>query len=195
MYRTSVVVPVTQPQSIALPSIPRENVVSRICDATRRSVSEIPAAAAAPRAALIPGTISYSIPPLRRASIASPARPKIDRPPPFSRTTGGRRRQGKQPLFDGLVRRGRRPCGGRFRRLPVRLIESQELSNDRGNGPCGLRHDLAPRAHAVGILFAAQQELVIRSLLITNLPDVAVETDIGNVMMPAGIGAAADFDV
>ncbi len=58
MYRTSVVVLLTQPQSIALPSVPRENVVMRICEATRRSVSEIPAAAVAPNAALMPGTIS-----------------------------------------------------------------------------------------------------------------------------------------
>src|SRR6266705_3485934 len=119
MYRTSVVVLVTQPQSIALLSIPRENVVSRICEATRRSVSEIPAAAAAPSTALIPGTISYSIPALRRASISSPARLQrigLRVAPVHEKILGGSRhlRQGKQPFPNRFVRRARHPSRKRF---------------------------------------------------------------------------------
>src|SRR5258708_1814938 len=87
MYKASVVVLVIAPQSICAPSEPRENVLITTCEAARRSVSEIPAAAAAPSAAVIPGTISKSNPALRSASISSPARPKISESPPFNRMT------------------------------------------------------------------------------------------------------------
>jgi len=65
--------------------------------------------------------------------------------------------------------------GKSFGSLAVLLIETQELSNNRGNRPGRHSHDLAREAHAVGIHFAAKQELIVRSLLFTNFPDVAVK--------------------
>ena len=52
-----------------------------------RCVSGMPANAAAPRAAVTPGTISKAMPAACRISASSPPRPKIDGSPPLSRTT------------------------------------------------------------------------------------------------------------
>ena len=53
---------VTAAQFSVEASDPRENVAITTCDAARRSVREMPAAAAAPSAAVIPGTTSKSTP-------------------------------------------------------------------------------------------------------------------------------------
>src|SRR6266481_3705377 len=65
----------------------REKVVKRTCEERRRSVRETFAAAAAPKAAEMPGTTSKSILASRRAWISSAARPKRSGSPPLRRTT------------------------------------------------------------------------------------------------------------
>ena len=55
--------------------------------ASRRCVNETASRAAAPCAAVMPGTTSTAIPAARQAAISSPARPKIIGSPPLSRTT------------------------------------------------------------------------------------------------------------
>src|SRR5580658_135446 len=87
MYSTSVVVLEIPPHCIERLSVARWIVVNNTCEATRRSVSENPAVAAAPKPAVIPGTISKSRPARRNAAISSPARPKSNGSPPFNRTT------------------------------------------------------------------------------------------------------------
>ena len=79
-------------------------------------------------------------------------------------------------------------------RLPVLLVEGKELPDDGGDGPRGHGHDLAAEAHAVGIHFAAEQKLVVGCLLIRDFAHVAVKADVRDVVVAAGIGAAADFD-
>src|SRR2546430_1745800 len=82
-------------------------------DPDRRSVSETAAAAAAPLAAVTPGTIENGIPAARRAAISSIARPKIA--PAFARLRRARARQAlvarvrrasaRQALLRGILAR------------------------------------------------------------------------------------------
>src|SRR5580704_7665486 len=87
MYTATVVSGVSPIPGSNCASGERENVVNNTCEASLRSVNEIFAAAAAPNAAEIPGTISNSIFAALNAYISSAARPNSNGSPPFNRTT------------------------------------------------------------------------------------------------------------
>ena len=76
----------------------------------RRCVSGMPALAAAPSAAVMPGTTTYGMPCAARASISSPPRPNMNGSPPFRRAT---RQSGARMLDQELVNARLRVRAGR----------------------------------------------------------------------------------
>src|SRR5256885_5101534 len=90
--------------------------------------------------------------------------------------------QGEKPCLDGAVRRTRHPRGKCFPRLPVRLIERQQFATNPWDGPCGDGNNLASKPHPIAIHSAATQKLVIRRLPFADFPDIAVKSDVCDVM-------------
>jgi len=74
-------------------------------DEVPRCVRGMPAAAAQPLAAVIPGTISTEMPRRRKYSCSSPPLPKMNGSPPFSRTTRcpSWARRADKPVVDDYV--------------------------------------------------------------------------------------------
>jgi len=99
-----------------------------------------------------------------------------------------------KPLNNRLVGSAHDPRGKRFSRDAILLIKGQELAKDGRDGAGRHRKNLAPETHAVRIHFSAEQLLIVWGLLVANFTHVAVKADVGDVMMPARIGAATNLD-
>ena len=76
--------------------------------------------------------------------------------------------------------------------VAVELEQAHHRVADAGGGEL---HRLAAKGHAVAVDAAAEVELVTRHHAVAHAARGAVEADGGEVVLAAGIGAAAHLDV